>query len=538
MKNTHMPRSHLPTTRASACLRLRLTVVAALAALSVACGGDDGGGNAVSVSGKATFDSVPYRSGGSLNYAGVTSAPIRGATVELVDNNNAVVASATSDAQGNYALSASSAASPVRVRVLAQLKGTNFNYAVHDNTDGGSMWGMESASFTAGSGITQNAHAPSGWGGSSYTGARVAGPFAILDMAYVANQKLGAVAPSQVFLPLTIYWSPNNRPVGGNLEAGEIGTSFFTEASTGERALFLLGAEDSDTDEYDTAVVAHEIGHYLQSVISRDDSLGGSHSAGDRLDMRVAFSEGWGYAWSSIVRDDPISFDSRGPQQAQGFDWSVATVPPLGGWYTEDTVQYLIWNDYRDSAVGLGGIYAAMADLRDAPYFSSIFSYNAALRTARPGSTSSINARSASVGVNGTDGYGSGETNSGGVAAALPVYGDHTAVAQGTPRTYCMSVSASIGSPNKLNNYAFVRFNASGARTITVARSGSTVAATDPDVKIISSTGEESLYATGTANIETINVSLPSGTHVMAIHDYVLLDSGSAGQRCFDVTIN
>jgi hypothetical protein len=366
-------------------------------------------------------------------------------------------------------------------------------------------------------------------------------------MAYLAKEKLVGVAPSQVFAPVSIFWSPENRPAGGSFCNGEIGTSFFTVLTQstvascnfggveGRRALFILGAENTDTDEYDTAVIAHELGHYLQSVVSRDDSLGGQHSSDDRLDMRVAFSEGWGYAWSSIVRDDPISFDSRGPQQAQGFAWSVATVPVLRGWYSEETVQYLIWNDYQDQAVGLGGVYAAMADLADSPSFTSIFSYNEALRAARPAAAAAISARSASVDVNGSDGWGTGESNSGGVASVLPVYGTHSV---GQTRTYCVSVTPSIGSPNKLGNYAFVRFTAEGSRSITVSRSGSTVAPTDPDVEILTSAGQSTSYAGSTPNVESISLSLPSGTHSMAIRDYQLFDSGSTGERCFDVTIN
>lgn len=550
-------RSANPTSRPAHNWKLRYAALAVAVSLaSCGDGGEDppsttpppGGGN-VSVSGKVTYDAVPSQSGGSLNYGGITQAPIRGATIQLIDAANAVVGTTTSNAQGDYTVSGN-ATGQVSVRVLAELKGSNYDFTVRDNTDSGSMWGMESAAFAAGAGLTQNVNAPSGWNGSGYTAnQRVAGPFAILDVAYLAREKIAAVAASQNLAPLKIFWSPNNVPSGGSLTSGQIGTSFFTngvsgaEATTlglaaGDRTLFILGAENSDTDEYDSAVIAHEIGHYLQSVISRDDSIGGQHSGDDLLDMRVAFSEGWGNSWSSMVRDNPIYFDSRGARQSSGFQYSVATVPSTQGWYSEGTVEYLLWGNYVDTSIGFAGIYAALADMSDSPYLSSIFSFNEALRTARPAAAAGINSRSASVGVHGTDGYGTGETNDGGVPTSLPVYGDHN-VGLGTAKRYCVNVDS--GTRNKLNNYAYVKFTASGTRTIRIARASSTVAATDPEVvEIITSQGQSiGPFLGSVPNLEeTPNLSLPSGTHLMIFYDYKSFDSGSTGTRCFDVTIN
>jgi Carboxypeptidase regulatory-like domain len=534
--------------------RLRYASLAA-AVLLASCGGgggDDptppppGGGGNVSVSGKVTYDSVPPTSGGSLNYAGTTQAPIRGATIQLVDAAGGVVGSTTSNAQGDYTLSGS-ATGQVSVRVLAELKSSNYDFTVRDNTDRGSMWGMASAVFAVGAGLTQNVHAPSGWNGTSYTaGQRVAGPFAILDIAYLAKEKIAAVAPSQALAPLKIFWSPNNVTSRADVTTGQIGTSFFTtgisgdEATTlglaaGDRTLFILGQENNDTDEYDTPVIAHEIGHYLQSVISRDDSIGGNHGGDDLLDMRVAFSEGWGNSWSSMVRDNPVYFDSRGARQSSGFQYSVASVPFTQGWYSEGTVEYLLWGDYADTSIGFAGIFAALADMSDSPYLSSIYE---ALRAARPAAAAAINSRAAAVGVHGTDGYGTGETNNGGVPTSLPVYGNHN-VGLGTAKTYCVNVDSGKG--NKLNNYAFVRFTASGTRTIRVARAAGTVAATDPEVREIITSQGQSLgpYLSPTVNVETTpSLSLPSGTHLMIFYDYRSFDSGSTGTRCFDVTIN
>ncbi len=553
----------------SACTEHRhglIAVAMAFAAVVAGCGGG-GSGDPVpgepppapppappTISGKASFDSVPYASSAqgvaSLNYAAIAAAPIRGATIQLLDESGSVLASTTSDAQGAYTLSVASALSSLRVRVLAEIKGADFDFTVRDNTGSGVVWSMESAPFPLEATVTQDVHAPSGWGGSAYTAARVAGPFAILDIAYLAKEKVLGVAPGNALAPLKIYWSPNNGPTGGTLSSGGIGThSYFTvmsdmtsescacSAAAGDRALFVLGAEDIDTDEYDSAVIAHELGHYLQNVASRDDGVRGQHAADDLLDMRTAFALGWRNAWAGMLRDDPVVFNTSGPQQAQGFTGSVATPPTNQGWYSESTVAHLLWNHHQDPAISFAGVYAALTSLRDAPYFSSIFAFNAALRAARPTALTAIDTRSADVGVQGSDAYGTGESNNGGIATSLPVYDTHD-VELGQSKTYC--VSADAGRTNKLDNHRFIRFTASGIRTITVNRSASTFVTTDPEVDIVTSLGQVlAPYRSPTPNNETIaGLSLPDGTHALALHDYQLFDSGSTGQRCFDLTIN
>ncbi len=487
------------------------------------------------VIGKATFSSVPYKTGGSLDYTATSDAPIRGATVQLIDANGAAVAASTSDAQGNYLLTVASAAKPVKLRVLAELKGPMHDFTVRDNTDGGALYAMESSGFSPATSATtsQNIHAPSGWGGSSYSAARVAAPFAILDMAYLAKEKVFSTAAGTTLKPLRFYWSINNVPSPGDRSLGQIGSSFFSITTLGDAAIFLLGAEDTDTDEYDTPVVAHEFGHYLQHAVSRDDSVGGPHSGDQLLDMRVAFSEGFGNAWSGIVRDSPTYFDSKGPQQASGFAFSVAVVPFTQGWYSESTVEYLMWQHYQDPDIGLGGIYAALTSLRNAPTFSSIFSFNETLRAARPGAASSITNDAAALGVHGSDSYGTGESNSGGVAGVLPVYHTHTA-GFGSSQTYC--VSSAVGTANKLGNHVYASFNASGTRTITVARSASTTQTTDPDITLVTADGHKTVAQSEAVDMETLsNITLPPGTHAFVINDYAM--TPSSGSRCFDVTI-
>jgi len=147
----------------------------------------------------------------------------------------------------------------------------------------------------------ENLHAVSGWSiaDSAYTSTRVAAPFAILDSIYVAMKSVLDVHSIVVLPALRINWSVNNTTSSGSLAAGQIGTSHYNGSD-----IYILGAENNDTDEYDEHVIIHEWGHYFEDKLSRSDSVGGSHTGSDILDIRVAFSEGFGNAFSGIASGD------------------------------------------------------------------------------------------------------------------------------------------------------------------------------------------------------------------------------------------
>jgi hypothetical protein len=503
----------------------------------------------MTITGNATYDSVPPTAVGGLNFGGVTRKAIRGATVQMIDLGGNVIASATTGADGAYTLTSSNVPASVRVRVRAELKGANFDFTVKDNTSGEALYVMESPSLAAAATATQNMNAASGWGGTRYTGTRVAAPFAILDVAYQAAQKVAQASASTVLPSLVMFWSGNNRPVGGDLASGAIGTSFFTQTQSGQRVLFLLGAENTDTDEFDSPVVAHEIGHYLQSAISRDDSPGGQHSDGEILDMRLAFSEGWGNAWAGMVLGAPTYFDSRNAQQASGFRFSLADPPnnPRNGWFEESTVQHLLYEWHENAAIGFGGIFQALDGLSASPSFTSIFAFNHYLRAARPSAATSINSLAAQYGVNGTDMYGSGETNNGGNTRYLPVYVDYGSTL-GVDRQVCLASQRGGGTVadrgNRLGDTGYLRFTLTGSRSITVTRAAGTTDTTDPDFGVLLSTGAVGGQGSSeTPNTETVTATLPAGTHALLLRDFLLTNPTAAAPvtqttRCFNVRIN
>lgn len=521
--------------------RLRGALLAAGLAALAACGG--GGGAAptpgpATVSGTARYEAVPMDGDGvGLNYAATAARPIRGATVQLLDGGGNVIAATVTDANGAYQF-ALAGPQDVQVRVRAELKrsgggGASYDVTVRDNTASNALYVLDSGLFMASGSASRNLTAASGWGGAGYTGTRAAAPFAILDVAYQGVQKVLTVAPAAALPALRVFWSRNNQPASGSLGAGQIGTSFFSAGASGGPALYLLGAENTDTDEYDDHVVAHELGHFLQYALSRDDSIGGSHTDGDKLDMRVAFSEGFGNAWSGMALGSPIYADSTGPGQAGGFFFNVAEAPAAlnRGWYSEDSLQYLLYAVHQDAALGFGPIYAALGQLRTAPTFSSAYSMAAALKAAAPSAAATVDALWQGQAITGTDAYGSGESNTGFVAGTLPVYRAHS---NGAPQ-YCLT--GAVGEYNKLGNTLFVRFTiaSGGSHVITLSRSSNTASPSDPDFTLLRSDGSTVDAISSTVDVETLSTTLSAGTHALALTDYNLV----AGEtRCVDLVVN
>lgn len=517
----------------------RVCLVAAMAVL-VACGGGGGGGGTaavasgeastdgnVTVKGIATFDSVPNAASGRLDYAGTTAKPIRGAVVELVRADGTVLTSGTTGDDGSYALSVA-VNTPVSLRVRAQLarSGTpNWDVTVRDNTGAGTpLYAISSAEFSSGGFATvqRSIHAPSGWGGASYTAERAAGPFALLDTVYTNIGKVLSVDPTASFPALRVFWSVNNTNAFGDPASGQIGTTFFTTGTSGERAIYVLGKADVDTDEYDVSVVSHEWGHYYQSVFSRDDSPGGSHSGADRLDRRLAFSEGWGNAWSGIALGRSTYADSLDVAQARGGVLNLSVGPASNpGWFREFSIQSIFWNLER--AAGFAAIHSAMTGpFKTGLAVTSIHPFAVAFANAAPSQTGTLVSLLAgqSISTSTSESFGGSEANNGGIAEALPLY-------QSSPTSVCVTNEA--GSGNKLGHFAYLRFTLASAGAHTINVTGP--AGTDPDFEIYQGGLINGSNQTVSGS-ETATLNLPAGESILVLED------ANAMKSCFAVTIN
>jgi Fungalysin metallopeptidase (M36) len=381
-----------------------------------------------------------------------------------------------------------------------------------------------------------NIVAGSGWSAASnvYTGARSAAPFAILDAIYSGIKLVTSVKPSTQFPALTVYWSPNNRSTNGDYTLGEIGNTFFATAGTCTnplRAIFVLGKEGLDTDEYDGGVVAHEYGHYLQSAFSTNHSLGGAHSSGDKLDMTLAFSEGWGNAFSSMARGNPIYTDSSGPAQNLGFAINLASLPGTTavsrGWYSEDSVGASLYSLFAGSsstaAQGFGSIWAALTGPMKTSQngLATIFSFSEAVRSASVTVGSALSSLLTTQNIAGAtvDQWGVGETNNGGNTANLPIY---TTLTLGSEAVSCFSNANLTGaSINKLGAARYFRVTLPGAGLRTV-RSNFAQGGHDIDFEVFQKGVLRGEAQTDNTSSEIGSMYLSAGEAVIRLVDYNL----------------
>lgn len=548
---------------------LLIVSVFALAACGGGGGGNNGGGVNVTISGKITFDRVPFKStvGTGLDFATPVISPARQVIVEAVQPGNVlggetVLTSTVTDTNGDYSLQVPANRS-LFIRAKARMEKTGsaptWTFQVLNNTNSDALYVLDGiASSSGGSNSTRNLHAASGWGTSSYTGTRAAAPFAILDTIYKMKELVLTANANTAFPALDLYWSVSNRSGSGSQtevfcpDTGDIVSSLYVvfgaggvdgcaTQNPGRSGVYVLGSYPADTDEFDEHVIAHEVGHYFENEFSRSDSIGGRHTFTELLDIRVAFGEGWGNAFGAMVLNDPQYRDSLlGANQEAHFNIESDFVQNPG-WYSEFSVHKLLWdwfdpaNESDDSvALGFGPIYAVMTGpQRSTTALTSIFSFTRALKAANVGANSGINTLLAGHGINPiTDDYGTSETNFPGNSYVLPLYTD---IAPGGQLSLCGTVD--YGKPNKLANRRFLRFVSNSAQTISVTVTGAT--GSDPDVEVWSA-GSVTIFDQPNSTTESFQLSVGIGTYVIEIYDYNLLIPTSTitgSTTCMNVSI-
>ena len=407
--------------------------MAALAGMLLsACGGGGGGGGgpppaSVTISGQITFDRIPFDTvlGNGLNPAAVVQAPARQVTVQAIaTQGGTVLASATTDTSGNYSLSVPSNTN-LFIRARAEMIKTDaaptWTFSVRNNTTAGAndalyaLDGNSTSSGTANS--TRNLNAPSGFVGNNYTGERAAASFAILDAVFRAKELVLTAAPNTTFPELQLFWSDENRPTVNRFcpDDGDIGTTSYIVFSQGERdscgqtngdGIYILGDFGNgagDTDEFDQSVIAHEFGHYLEDRFGRSDSLGGEHGNDVPLDLRVAFGEGWGNAFSGMALGNPLYRDSQQGMQAD-FSIDMEADRVLNeGWFSEASVGEILWdlfdstNEPGDTvALGFTPLFSVITGPQTTTdALTSIYTFSDGLRAVAPGSQAAPRAATA-----------------------------------------------------------------------------------------------------------------------------------------------
>lgn len=441
-----------------------------------------GGGANVSVTGRATFDRVPLQAtgvrAGALDFSNITQQPVKSAVVEVICNG--VLSATRTDVNGNYSVSIPANTEGVFIRVKAQLLQTgspSWDVSVSDEAQAVKLiFAMDGSPFNSGTAsLVRNLNAASGWDGFNYSAPRVAAPFAILDTIYDAMQLVLAENTSAQFPLLDVKWSENS-----------IDGTFYSN-----NTISVLG-RTTDTDEFDEHVIAHEWGHYFQDAFSRDDSIGGNHGSGDILDMRVAFSEGFGNAFSAMVTGDSVYKDSTGLSNGFDFDVESNSCGSNRGWFSECSVQSIIYDIYDSNnaeseslELGFSAIYSVMAgSMPNTPAVTSLFSFITPIAATNNTASISINGLLSFQSIDPvSDEFGSGEAaNNPGVTNQIPVITD---AALSTTLSVSLCTTGENGGYNGLGVTRFIQFKVSQTKSYTfTATRVSGLPTTDPDIFI------------------------------------------------------
>jgi hypothetical protein len=497
-------------------------------------------GDGVKITGTVTFDRVPVKIENygmiKLDYNNIQKVSAKNILVKAISETGESLYETTTDKNGVYNLYVPENTN-VKVRVYARmLNKDKWDVAVVDNTAQKAMYVIEGQLHNSGTSATRrNLHAASGWGGYGYTGARDAAPFAILDSINQAMQKVLDAKPKATFPQLTVNWSVNNVAAGGDQSMGQIVTSNYD----GNSNLWILGDANSDTDEYDDHIIVHEWGHFFEDKFSRSDSIGGPHSAGDSLDIRVAFGEGWGNAWSAIATDNPIYFDTAGQNQSTGWFMDIENGSPANpGWFSEASIQRILYDLYDKNnegndniSLGFEPIFDAMVSKeKNTPAFTSIFSFINGLKSENSSKANKIDQVVASEQIsNIRDAYGSYRSNTANGTCTQPIY---RTLEVGRWITQCNKNRNGVY--NKLGNRTFIKVHiaSSGYYKFNALPYGGEYG--DPDIVIYKA--EYPLESMGMSPLEgsssdSLEMNLNPGDYLVEVYD------ASFNNSCFNVSL-
>ncbi len=548
---------------------------------------------AVSVSGIVSYEFVPpLPTCRDLNFSAIETRPIRGATVQLIDAGNGnVLQTTTASATGDYVFANVNANSMVRIRVRAELKQTGapgWDIEIRDNFLPGqsdtdipppppegtrALYVLDGANFNTGSvDVDRPLTARSGWRGSSYTGARAAAPFAILDAIYSGIQLVLTADANAVFPPMDAFWSVNNTEMGASLDvtAGEFPVAFY---SGGVDSLYLHGDAALTQDEFDDHVIMHEWGHYFEDNFSRSDSVGGPHTLGQSLDARLAFGEGWATAFGAMALNDPQYCDTHGIGSNSGFGINAESDGfGVQGWFNEisvATLLYDLWDAIDDgtdnASLGFGPIFDTMVGpQRVTPAWTTVHSFAAELRPMLDlNDQAFLDSQLVRERVNepnpaSIDIWAATESNDAngvnGSAEVLPLYTDYTA--DGSTANICVNnkFDTEIGG-NKLAEYRYLRLTIPTTDTYNVTITTTTATPVTPDLNdrdqsdpdmFIQLDGQ--IVAWGLSSVENVevfttqNTLVAGNTYVADLHEWRYQDVDGAPANypdriCFDYSM-
>ncbi|WP_101759527.1 hypothetical protein [Oceanicoccus sp. KOV_DT_Chl] len=542
---------------------------------------------ASTITGSIAYQRVPLTRSG-LDYNNIIDLPARGLIVEAVDANNGscsedVVAATLSNGRGEYGLNVP-VNQAVCIQVRAQLyrgnnnSGASWNIQLTDNTQDNAPYYLIDDRVATPDNLSER-HLLAAAGtenlASDYTQTRAAAPFAILDVACEAIDTLLTV-DSNIELPLLyVHWSKNNTVAKASddksLDEGDIGGAFFKQSQTTQNGttvsvinqIYLLGDEDSNTDEYDPHVITHEFAHYISANFGRYDARGGSHILGQRLDMRLAFEEGWADAFSAIALDsasidiveDASNYrDSSGINQSRTFRFNLDANNKSGrGWYSEASVYSILYNLFDDSndgvndqvSLGFVPLFETLTSsaLKQSDAFISLYPFINRLKATRSEdySIDTLLADQDFESINSDFGIEEDPTNND-ISNNDDIVAVYSELLISQVLTLCSTDQ--YGLENKLANYQFAYFNATQnktyAFTVTPVSDGSATDNGKGSIEIYRRGVLQAYHAADNYG-ESLDFSVPlSGVYTIALAhaDNVDSDLPSPGRYCFELRVD
>jgi hypothetical protein len=155
-----------------------------------------------------------------------------------------------------------------------------------------------------------------------------------------------------------------------------------------------------------------------------------------------------------------------------------------------------------------------------------------------------VNSLATAQDIRANDAWATGETNSGSVPQALPIYTDIALNA--TPVTVCGSVTA--GSFNKVGNRRFLRFNLNASQLVAIRAQYTATGSTapflpdpDPDI-VLWRSGYLDIAESTAIGEELLTRTLQAGEYVIEVYEWSHVDptylaSQRRGVTCFNVSV-
>jgi hypothetical protein len=317
---------------------------------------DGGAPVALTITGTVTFERLVVTAAG-LDLLNPITENAAGVLVEAVAHNDIsnVLGTATADTNGDFTLNFSTGVDYfMRARARAGT-GPDVDSVYHSQTSPPILHAIpgQVLNRAAGSQVV-NLH-------GATDAANRAGAFAVLDTA----RRLRAACTLTSLGPLDLFWGMGNAGTrflaDGDGQKITLNTETGLNGPHGNPSIYLLGGEpgdvlNSDHDEFDETVIAHEWASFLQLTQSRDNNFGGPH-AGEELLHTASYSEGVVTAIGCALLGQRVYRDSYGYVGGTTgvlfeFDCESGTVPGTGDGYAgEFRVTRVVW-DLMDGGTG------------------------------------------------------------------------------------------------------------------------------------------------------------------------------------------